>query len=296
MLSVSNKEDQGFNMSFKQKAMHSATQVLKMGIRVFGGRRDTLISAQLAEALAPTINQQTEFGTIKFFCPGKIPEWRAQTLLTKEPETIEWINTFNDKDILWDIGANVGVYTLYASLRNISVMSFEPSPSNYYLLNRNIEINNMSDKISALCIAFNDTTKLDSFYMANTELGSALNSFGEAIDWKGEPFTAYFKQAMIGFSIDDFIKQFNPRFPNHIKIDVDGIEDKIIKGAKHTLSDKRVKSVLVELDSNRENYCKEVIDSIEKSGMKFIEKKHAEMFDNSNFSASYNYIFKRPNL
>ena len=281
-------------MSFKQKVLNSATQLLKTAIRVVGGRRATLISAQLSEELAPIISQRTDFGTINFFCPGKLPEWRAQTLLTKEPETIEWINTFSDKDVFWDIGANVGVYTLYAALRDIAVISFEPSPSNYYLLNRNVEINKMDNRISALCIAFNDTTRLDSFYMANTELGGALNSFAEAVDWKGEPFPASFKQAMIGFSVDDFVRQFNPLFPNHIKIDVDGIENKIIKGAKHTLSDKRVKSILLELDSSRGNYCKEVMGAIEKAGMTFVEKKHAPIFDNSQFSDGYNYIFMRP--
>jgi FkbM family methyltransferase len=280
-------------MSLKQKAMNSATQLLKTGIRVLGGSRSTLISARLAEELAPIISQETEFGTINFFCPGEIPEWRARTLLTKEPETIEWINTFSDKDVFWDIGANVGVYTLYAALRNITVMSFEPSSGNYYLLNRNIEINKMNNRISALCIAFNDNTMLDSLYMSSTSFGDSENSFAEAIDWKGDPLTASFKQAMIGFSIDDYVRQFNPLFPNHIKIDVDGIENKIIKGAKHTLSDKRIKSVLIELDSGRENYCKEVIESMEKAGMKFIEKKHAPMFDKSQFSDCYNYIFMR---
>jgi FkbM family methyltransferase len=280
-------------MSLKQKAMNSATQLLKTGIRVFGGSRSTLISARLAEELAPIISQETDFGAINFFCPGKIPEWRARTLLTKEPETIEWINTFSDKDVFWDIGANVGVYTLYAALRDIAVMSFEPSPGNYYLLNRNIEINKMDNRISALCIAFNDTTRLDLFYTANSELGGALNSFAEAIDWKGEPLTVSFKQAMIGFSIDDFVSQFNPLFPNHIKIDVDGIENKIIKGAQRTLSDRRVKSILVELDGSGENCCKDVIEAIEKAGMKFIKKQHAPIFDNGEYSVGYNYIFKR---
>jgi FkbM family methyltransferase len=280
-------------MSLKRKAMNLATQLLKTGIRVFGGSRSTLISAQLAEELAPIISQKTEFGTINFFCPGKIPEWRARTLLTKEPETIEWINTFSDMDVFWDIGANVGVYSLYAALRNIAVLSFEPSPSNYYLLNRNIEINKMDNRISALCIAFNDTTRLDSLYMSSTALGDSENSFAEAIDWKGKPFTASFKQAMIGFSIDDYVRQFNPLFPNHIKIDVDGIENRIIRGATHTLSDKRVLSILVELDSGRENYCKEVMEVIEKAGMKFIKKKHAPIFDNSQYSDGYNYIFMR---
>ena len=152
----------------------------------------------------------------------------------------------------------------------------------------------MDDRISALCIAFNDITKLDSFYMANTDLGGAHSSFAEAVDWQGKPFTASLKQAMIGFSIDDFVQQFKPPFPNHIKIDVDGIENKIIKGAENTLSDIRVKSILVELDSEREEYCNEVFEVVEKAGIKFYEKKHAPMFDDSKFSNCYNYIFIRP--
>jgi len=281
-------------MGFKKKAINSTTKLLKTGIQVLGRSRATLISAQLAEELAPIISQKTEFGTLKFFCPGKKPEWRAHTLLSKEPETIKWINTFSDADILWDIGANVGIYSLYAALRKLTVLAFEPSPSNYYLLSRNIEINKMDDRISALCIAFNDITKLDSFYMANTDLGGAHSSFAEAVDWQGKPFTASLKQAMIGFSIDDFVQQFKPPFPNHIKIDVDGIENKIIKGAENTLSDIRVKSILVELDSEREEYCNEVFEVVEKAGIKFYEKKHAPMFDDSKFSNCYNYIFIRP--
>jgi hypothetical protein len=34
---------------------------------------------------------------------------------------------------------------------------------------------------------------------------------------------------MIGFTIDAFIETFFPDFPNYIKIDVDGLEDKILK-------------------------------------------------------------------
>jgi FkbM family methyltransferase len=280
-------------MSLKQKVMNSSIKLLKTGIRVFCGRRSVLISAQIAEELAPIVSQDTEFGVLYFFCPGKIPGWRALTLLTKEPETIEWINTFSDKDVFWDIGANVGVYTLYAALRNIAVVSFEPSPNNYYLLNRNIKINKMENRISALCIAFNDTTRLDFLYMSNTELGGAHNSFAEVVDWKGNSFSISFKQSMLGFSVDDFIRQFNPPFPNHIKIDVDGIEDKILKGANKTLSDRRVKSILVELDSSREGYCKEVMVEVEKAGLKLIKKQHSPIFDNGQFANSYNYIFMR---
>ncbi len=129
--------------------------------------------------------------------------------------------------------------------------------------------------------------------MANTKIGGALNSFGEALDWQGKPFKASLKQAMVGFSIDDFVEQFNPSFPNHIKIDVDGIENRIIIGAKNILSDKRLKSVLVELNTKRKDYCNEVINVLNDSGLKLFKKEHAPEVDNTRFSNVYNHIFTR---
>ncbi|HYR85417.1 MAG TPA: FkbM family methyltransferase [Terriglobia bacterium] len=243
--------------------------------------------------MAPTVRKRTPVGLIKFFCPGALPEWRARTLLTKEPETLEWIDRFSAGDVLWDIGANVGVYSLYAAFRKVRVLAFEPSAPNYYVLNRNIEINELDSQISAYCLAFSDETGLDVFYMLNTTLGGAMNSFGEQVDWEGKPFKAETRQAMIGYTIDDFLQNFQVDFPTHMKIDVDGIENKIIVGAKQTLSDSRLKSLLVELDSARPDYCSSVIRTIESAGMKFVEKRHAPMFDNSRYAACFNYFFAR---
>jgi len=280
-------------MGIKQKALNLSTRLLRKSIQIVGGDKATAIMAQISEDIAPVLIEKTDFGTISFFCPGKLPEWRAKTLLTKEPETIEWINGFNEKEVFWDIGANVGEYALYAGLRGLSVLAFEPAPSNYYLLSKNIEINKMDDKISAYCLALNNKTKLDVFYMANTELGGALNSFGESRDWQGKSFTASLKQAMVGFSIDDFIRQFNPAFPDHIKIDVDGIEDSIIKGGSQTLKDSRLKSVLVELDTEREEYAGEVVDILNGSGLTLFKKEHAPAIDDGEYAHVYNHIFIR---
>ncbi|MFA5844038.1 MAG: FkbM family methyltransferase [Coriobacteriia bacterium] len=281
-------------MSVKQRILTVASRLLMRTISIVGGNRATQISAYLAENLSPYVTQKTDHGQIVFFCPGKLPEWRARTLLTKEPETIEWIGTFKDDDVLWDIGANVGAYSLYAATLGHPVLSFEPSPSNYYLLSRNIEINRLDNKVSAYCIAFNDTTKLDVFFMANTELGGALNSFGEATDWQGNPFTASLKQAMVGFGVDDFIEQFGPPFPNHIKLDVDGIEDKIVRGSRRTLADSRLKSVLIELHTERRQYYQEVTALFERSGLRLQERKHVPESDEGEFSNVYNHIFVRP--
>ena len=57
---------------------------------------------------------------INFFVPNQIIEYRVNTILTKEPETIEWINKFreNKKNIFWDIGANIGLFSIYAATKH----------------------------------------------------------------------------------------------------------------------------------------------------------------------------------
>ena len=72
---------------------------------------------------------------IFFFTPNSITKWRLDTLFSKEPETINWIDSFDDREnfiFLLDIGANIGLYSIYAAskFKNISVVSFEPSTSN----------------------------------------------------------------------------------------------------------------------------------------------------------------------
>lgn len=231
---------------------------------------------------------------IKFYCPSKKARQRANRLLTKEPETIDWINSFDKGDVLWDIGACVGAFSLYAAKKKHNVLSFEPMAANYYLLNKNIKINRLDNRILAFCIAFNDTTVLDHFYIKKTGLGQAGNAFGEPLDYRGKKFNEKFKQGMLGYSIDDFMK-FKPIFPNHIKIDVDGIEDKIIKGGTNTLSDERVKSILVEMNADQADYCERVGNVLKDCGLRISARKHAKRYDGSSLSMMYNYIFVREN-
>ena len=86
---------------------------------------------------------------IKFFVPNNITNWRVDTFFTKEPETLKWIDSFDKKKkiIFWDIGANIGLYSIYNSLKNKNskTISFEPSTSNLRVLSRNISINNFKN-------------------------------------------------------------------------------------------------------------------------------------------------------
>ncbi len=62
-----------------------------------------------------------------FFTPNTLCRYRAETFPTKEPETLEWIESFNEKSIFWDIGVNIGLYSIYAvKYNNAQVYAFEP--------------------------------------------------------------------------------------------------------------------------------------------------------------------------
>ena len=80
--------------------------------------------------------------------PTYLTNYRYKTLFTKEPETIEWIDNFKKDSVFYDIGANVGLYSIYASIsKNSKVFSFEPSFFNLELLARNIYSNKINNKV-----------------------------------------------------------------------------------------------------------------------------------------------------
>jgi FkbM family methyltransferase len=281
-------------MGIKQDTLEIVVRAFKATIGVLGERNGARIFSYLTERLEPTLSVKTKYGSIFFYCPGEVPLFRAETMLTKEPETIEWIDSFEEPSVFWDIGANIGIYSLYAALKpDVKVLAFEPSAFNYHILNRNIEINRMDNRILSFCVAFNDMTRLDHLYMCDTIVGGALSSFAEAMDWQGEHFSAKYKQGMLGFSVDDFIERFSPSFPNYIKIDVDGIEGKIINGAEKVISDERLRGLLVELDESREEYCQRVFQILKNGGMKLAAKEHSPSFDKGKFASVYNHIFVR---
>jgi len=235
----------------------------------------------------------TPRGKIRFFCPNEMACWRAATLLTKEPETVEWIDGFGTAECLWDIGANIGVYSLYAALApGVRVLAFEPASINYSVLCRNVELNRMDDRVQAYCMAFGEKSMVDSLNMLSTKIASSMHSFGVAEDYRGASFTPAFRQGVVGFAVDDFMEHFNPAFPNHLKIDVDGIEDRIVTGARRTLADLRLKSASVELVDDRADQVRTVLHEMDRAGMSLLHKKHGPMAKGP-YATTFNYLFVR---
>lgn len=188
-----------------------------------------------------------------------------------EPETLQWINSFQDGDIFWDVGANIGLYTLYAALEpGIGVYAFEPSALNYKLLVEHLQLNRLDEAVMALPVAFSDSTCVNSIFIhhdvpgSGSSLSAPRSQFGE--------YKAAFAQGIISYEMDRFRTDFNLPQPDHVKIDVDGMEPGIISGGLETLSGAR--SLLVEVEgSNIEVFDTETAGQL--AGIGLIENEEA---------------------
>ncbi|MCC6658312.1 MAG: FkbM family methyltransferase [Rhodocyclaceae bacterium] len=201
---------------------------------------------------------------ISFDANDELHLLRAIWLDKKEPETLEWIDGFGQGDVFYDVGANVGVFSLYASLhRGCDVFAFEPEAKNYSCLNKNIFLNRLGRRVKALNVGLHDATSIEFLQLHDLASGAALHSVGEAIDWRGERFEAKFEQAVLAFRLDEMIELFRMPQPIHMKIDVDGNELKVIRGAARTLSDSRFRSLQIELKEGD----RDLIQAIESCGL-----------------------------
>jgi len=180
---------------------------------------------------------------------------RLESFFSKEPETIRWIDELMGAgEVFYDIGANVGVFTLYAALRHpeLVVRAFEPAFHNYYRLCRNIEINRAG--ALAYCLALGDEPSSRAMDLASTESGSASHWFeGGASQREGA--TPAFSQGALTAPLDTLVDAFGFPVPQHVKVDTDGYEEHFVRGARQTLRDARLRSLLIEVtnsDGSRE--------------------------------------------
>ena len=234
-----------------------------------------------------------------FFVPNQLIQYRIDTFFTKEPETLKWIDNFkkDKKVIFWDIGSNIGLYSMYAALKhsNIEIYSFEPSSSNLRVLSRNISINNLVNKININQFPLTDKNKGFQLMMeSDFREGGALHSFGRDLNFEGKKINTKNNYKIYGFSIDYLINNLEFSIPNYIKIDVDGLEHVILEGAKKVLNNENLKSLLIEINDNYVEQLKNVTDIMDKYNFKLIAKEQSKLIRVSEpFENSYNYIFSR---
>jgi len=246
---------------------------------------------------------------INFFCPSGRTFVRVQQLYTKEPETINWVENFqsqnSNKIVFWDIGANIGLYSIYAAVKfkDIEITAFEPSTSNTRTLSRNISINNLEGKINIFPLALSDKENIISYFNETRFAeGGSMSNFTSNTDYKGEILKENEiknKYNLFGTSIDNIIQNNILEVPNYIKIDVDGIEHLILKGAKNLLKNNNLKELSIEMNpSNLEQY-KFINKLMEENDFEQIVSTNSRLLNDKDHKLGLNeivnVIFKRNN-
>jgi FkbM family methyltransferase len=202
---------------------------------------------------------------------------RVLTLFAKEPTTIPYLETFEADDLYLDIGANIGMYTIYAAvMTGCRAVAIEPEALNYAELNKNIYLNELNDRVLGYCAAASDTQEISRLLLGGFTVGHSHHDFGEStwvsdMKWSNNVVVSKenrMQQGSISVRIDDMVASGAMELPKHIKIDVDGWEHKVIDGARTTLADPGVRSVLIELDHRFEK-TNDIIEYMESLGWKY---------------------------
>ena len=156
------------------------------------------------------------------------------------------IERFSPKegDIVVDIGAAFGFYTIISSKRvgtNGKVVAIEAHPGNFEMLNRNIKLNRLTNVIPLNYAVYSKETKVklyNTYSIMPESAGKSMNKFVE----------------VSANTLDNILQQEEKIINvNWIKIDVEGAELEVLKGAHNVLSKSKDISLLIEVHG-RNNY------------------------------------------
>src|SRR5215212_6132690 len=203
------------------------------------------------------------YKAVKFFRPKskllkfKVPKYNYEfycrineddfIVMTRHEDVI--IEYFRPKegDIVVDIGAHIGRYTIIASKRvgaNGKVVAIEANPSNFEMLNRNIKVNQLTNIISLNNAVYSKQTKIK-LYLPGEELGDTIYNTIISDRAKNED-----KFVEVNANTLDYLLQskgIKQEQVNWIKIDVEGAEFEVLKGATNILANSKDIALLIEI-------------------------------------------------
>mgnify|MGYP000344834382 CR=1 FL=1 len=159
-----------------------------------------------------------------------------------EPLTREFlVKNAEENDVFLDVGAHIGIYTVRLAEIVRRVIALEPEPRNYRFLLRNVIINGVNDRVVVLPIAASDR---DGYAYLCIKRSSGAHSLEEAK-------SCVKRVKVIIMNIDTLLRILNVDRVDMVKIDVEGHEDKVVKGMTNLL-DRNPPRVIV-LETKKEN-------------------------------------------
>lgn len=146
------------------------------------------------------------------------------------------LDTLEPGDLFVDIGANIGSYTILASkVCGAHTISIEPDPETVKALMRNIDVNGIRSKVKVVQAALGSTTGTISFTVGR-----------DTVNRVAKPGESNTREVAVR-TLDEVLNGSSPRV---IKIDVEGFEKEVFKGATKTLSNPKLQAIITETLDN----------------------------------------------
>ena len=244
-----------------------------------------------------TVSHSLAGGTLDmtFYTPNAVCRYRTDTFSTKEPETLAWIDKFGGDGAFYDIGANVGLYSVYfAKTHRGTVYAFEPSVLNLGLLAKNISINGVADRVVIVPNPLTSENQVAPFHLSMLDEGGSMSTFGAATGHDGGVLQTQLAYSTPGMTLDFMVEQgLVPEVPTLIKIDVDGIEHLILRGAEKVLGMPSLKTVIIEVNDDFHELANGVDHLLRAAGFSLVERRRSEMFAGGIFDQTFNQIWVR---
>lgn len=153
-------------------------------------------------------------------------------------------NSVGEGDTFVDVGAHIGYYTIFASKivgETGKVFAFEPDPTNFALLEKNIKANGCENVI-AIQKAVSNKTGTDALYISPDNSGDN-RIYDSDLGWKTVDVETV--------RLDDYFKDYDTDI-RFVKIDVQGVEGSVLQGMKSILQKNDDVMLLIE-------FCADVV-------------------------------------
>ena len=169
-------------------------------------------------------------------------EYRRVTSHIETQVLADFLEELQADDVVWDVGANTGLYTCLAAetVNQGTVVAFEPHPGNVDSLYSNIEINGLTN-IETEKIALSDESGAATLSITSEKAGLGLHSLSKGAN--GDSIEIQVERG------DDLISA-GYQIPSVVKIDVEGSEGQVIEGMKSTLTDSRCRAIYCEVHAS----------------------------------------------
>jgi FkbM family methyltransferase len=279
-------ESYGFKPSLARRTLRIVCKTIIGALRLNGSSK---FSNEFIQLLDPKIEIKFEGQSLKFRTGNGRLLWRAQTILTEEPLMITWINSLSKDDIVLDIGANVGMYTVPMAKKVKNVYACELDPLNIAILKENLFLNSILDKVIILPFACGGSADVVNVKFRDLAYGDALQLIegGDSQDTRFGSKTH--TSSVLQFSLDDLFTLLKLKQPNKIKIDVDGNEHTVLQGTKRLISGANE----IYFEDSMSDACREVTDFLTISGFRELKNLNMISKNNKNEIVGVNRIFKK---